>query len=102
MIIKRDLKIEKLDDEKKFLIKVYIEDKLTPEEVVKRLEEVNKVLEQVNKDIDGIPQIVQARSTQLNEQKRMAQEELDIFNSVEGQAKLWKTINEKVEERSPQ
>jgi precorrin-4 methylase len=101
MNTKREFNIKKLDT-KKFLVTVYIEDELTPEEVVKRLEEGNKVLDQLNKDIEAIPEIVKARETQLTEQLKMASEEINIYNSVESIAKLWKKENEFLADRSGQ
>jgi len=94
MIIKRDIQIEKLDEEKKLLVKVYIEDKLTPEEALKMLESRKQILDQSHKDIDAIPTIVAERTKALNQQLEDAQKEYDQFIQVEASAKEWAAENE--------
>lgn len=100
MITKRQFDIEKLEDTKKILVKVYIEDELTPEDVLKKLEESQKLIVQLQADIDAIPEQVEVRTKQLTEQRDFIREEILKFQGIESYAKLWKKENELVAERT--
>ena len=98
-IIKRDFTVEKLEN-KKFLIKAYIEDELSPEEVLKKLEEGTKAIVSLTQELDSLPKQVEARQKMLEEQRNFVTEEVNKFLDFEAEAKLWAKINEKVDERS--
>jgi hypothetical protein len=101
MIIKRDFDIIKQEDKKNFLIRVYIEDELTPEDALKKLKEGQDALKALQQDLDSIPTQVEARTKTLTEQRDFIKEEVMKFYEIEKEAKLWNKINEKVEERKP-
>jgi len=100
MINKRDIKIEELPNKKKFLIKVYIEDEVTPEEFIKHYESINQSKEQGEKDLNSIDEQVKIRKELLGKELKNMEDELKNFNDKLQKANLWKKENELKNQRS--
>jgi predicted nucleotidyltransferase len=98
MIKKRDIKIEKLK-ERKFLIKVYLEDEVTAEEFLKHYENITQTKTQAENDLNSIDEQVKVRKDMLNEQLKNMIDEDRIFSEHTDLARLWKKEGEMENDR---
>lgn len=100
MITNRKFAISPVEERKSFLVHVEIEEEISAEDVVKRMDAINKDLDAIGKDIEKMPQIVEARSRQLESDKKMMEEENSCYAGIEARARLWKKENELKNERA--
>lgn len=97
---KRDIQIEKIDNEHLFLIKTQMEEKVTPDQLLNLIQSREENLKAITKDIQAIPEIIEARTKQLNEQLTYITQEIEVFSEVESHARLWKKEQELLNQRA--